>query len=384
MIDHSDPVRTRKYRHIKMLTSIFMLAMFAFAAPASARDFTGNFNGIGSAKGMVLSLTEVQGRLVGRLAAADGRSYALNGARRNSEGEKTIAGAQGDLRLSGVTSPVAFFRIEERPLGIQFLFIPVSGAGKPDMSAARDYAFLTQGVDVKSAKNFIAAPRMGEKIDLLRFIDEFRQWDPRDVARVYVSLAEREKGLIQIYDHASADILWRVCATKPPNELVSQAMVDELLDRQQTTCAQLMPVVKAAEAGGLFPEFLRRARFQFEVIRETTICALGKSSPAKCADVSALGAPLIVHWRDARSIMRELVPEGVVIAPVEMQPEAMQSTALMLHPKAGDVPTALPLRDSISDVPKEKRGLKEVKKEGRVVALMRRRGLHVPLRDPRL
>ncbi|MES1990846.1 MAG: hypothetical protein V4441_07840 [Pseudomonadota bacterium] len=382
MSDLIDPVLCWNFRRMKMLVSIFMLAMLAFASPAWAKDLSGNFNGIGSAQGMVLSLTEVEGRLVGRLAAADGRSYALNGQRRNAEGGKSVAGAQGDLRLSGVTLPVAYFRIEERPLGIQFLFIPVTGDGKPDIKSARDYSFLTQGVDVKSARNFIVAPPPGEKVDILRFIDEFRQWDPRDVARVYVSLTEREKGLIQVYDHASADILWRVCATMPPNDVVSPAMVDELLDRQQTTCAQLAPVVKAAEKGGLFPEFLRRARFQFEIIRETTICDRGQSSPTKCADVSALGAPLIMHWRDTMSIMRELVPAGVVVD--DVQPETVRTVVAVVQPSVKDIPPSLSLRQSVAEVPLEKRGLKEVKKEGRVIALMRRRGLNVPLRDPRL
>ncbi|MGV8997875.1 MAG: hypothetical protein ACOH12_13090 [Parvibaculaceae bacterium] len=377
----------KQCRRMKMLTSIFMLAMFAFTGAASARDFSGNFNGIAAAKGMVLSLTEVEGRLVGRLAAADGRAYALNGQRREAEAGKSVAGAQGDLRLGDVSQPVAYFRIEERPLGIQFLFIPVTSDGKPDMKSARDYSFLTQGVDVKSAKNFITAPQPGEKVDVLRFIDEFRQWDPRDVARIYVSLSEREKGLIQLYDHASADILWRVCATVPPNDVVSPAMVSELLDRQQVSCAQLMPVVKAAQKGGLFPEFLHRARFQFEIIRETTICNRGQSSPAKCADVSALGGPLIIHWRDAMSIMRELVPEGVVVEEVKpdpVQPEAAQAAVATVRPSAKDIPPVLALRESVADVPREKRGLKEIKKEGRVIAVMRRRGLHVPLRDPRI
>ena len=372
----------KKHHRMRMFFIILTLLMLAHLNPAQAKDFSGNFYGIATAQGMVLSLTEVEGRLVGRLAAADGRSYALNGQRRNAEGGKSVAGAQGDLRLSGVAAPVAYFRIEERPLGIQFLFIPVTGEGKPDIKSARDYSFLTQGVDVKSAKHFIVAPSPGETVDLLRFIDEFRQWDPRDVARIYVSLTEREKGLIQIYDHASADILWRVCATVPPNDVVSAAMVDELLDRQQTTCAQLMPVVRAAEKGGLFNEFLRRARFQFEIIRETTICARGQSSPSKCADVSALGAPLIMHWRDAMSIMRELVPEGVVIE--EVQPETVATGASVVMPSAKDIPPSLPLRQSVAEVPSEKRGLKEIKKEGRVIALMRRSGLHVPLRDPRI
>ncbi len=378
------------------LLMLLLLAVAWPVVPLWAASFTGNYHGIAVAAGMSLSLQETGGRLVGRLAAADGRSYALNGALSDDKpgsdkksGGAITRGAQGELRLGGQALAVAFFRLEERPLGIQFLFIPVKDDGKPDMSLAHDYSFLAQGVDVRSKQRFIAAPTGDQKVDLLRFIDEYRQWAPRDVARVYERLSERDKGLIELYDHASGDILWRVCATNPPNEFVTQPMIDELLDRQHITCAELTPLTERAEKGGLFPEFLRRARFQFQIIRETILCNRGQSSPGKCADISALGAPLIVHWRDVRSILQELAPATPVTADEPASPEPDVVAVAAQSDEDHHVPLP-PLRTSLADVPNETRGHATaarnhniVVREGRTIAKLRRRGLHLPLRDPR-
>ncbi len=360
-----------------------MLAMLLVAGVAQAASFTGNFHGIAAAAGMTLNLQEVDGRVVGRLSAADGKKYALNGERSADQSK----GAQGSLRFGSSADAVGFFRLEERPLGIQFLFMPVRADGKPNMDLARDYSFLAQGVAVAAKSHFMAAPPAGAKIDVLRFIDEYRQWDPRDVARIYAGLDNRDHALVQLYDHASADVLWRVCSTNPPNDVVSQAMVDDLLDRQRTSCADLMPIVLGAQSGGLFPEFLRRARFQFEIIRETVLCNRGQSSTSKCADVSALGAPLIVRWRDAASIMRELsrMPEPERDMPPQSvaEPGAMAPYAAAPEAPAETVKTP-PLRATIADVPAEMRPAKHILREARKVVKSRRLGIRLPLADPRV
>ncbi len=187
----------------------------------------------------------------------------------------------------------------------------------------------------------------------MRFTDEYRQWEPLDVARFYSRLSERDKSLLQLYDHASGDVAWRICSSGPPNDAISQAEVDDLLDRQQTTCADLLPLVKQAQAAGYFVEFTRRARFQFEIIRETLLCNRGESAPAQCADVSSLGAPLIVNWRDISSIMRELVPKGSVTAamPQPVSPETVATVQVETEPVATGKKVALPLGSSLADVP---------------------------------
>lgn len=347
----------------------FLLLALSLVTGARAASLTGNFNGIANAAGMTLNLQEVSGRVVGRLVAG-GKGYALIGAR----SEK---GAQGSLRVGGGATDVAFFRMEERPLGVQFLFIPIKADGNPDIDRAREYSFLAQGVAVAPSSHYLAAPPPGETIGILRFIDEYRQWDPRDVARIYATLDERSQGLIQLYDHATADILWRVCSTNPPNDILPEAKLDELLDRQHIACADYMPLVAAAQKGGLFPEFLRRARFQFEIVRETVLCNRGQSSASKCADVSALGAPLIVHWRDAASIMRELAGDASVAANDNPEQGAMA-------PYTPAPQVSVPLRASVADVPAEVRPAAVTWREGRAVAKARRRGVKLPLADPRV
>lgn len=104
------------------LFAFLLCGLLFWVTPLRAESFTGNYHGISAAAGMSLSLQEVNGRLVGRLAAADGHNYALNGTLAdNGKDEKVAHSAQGDLRFAGVPKAVAFFRIEARPLGIQFL-----------------------------------------------------------------------------------------------------------------------------------------------------------------------------------------------------------------------------------------------------------------------
>ena len=375
----------------RLLVGLLFLTLM-WVTPLRAESFTGNYHGISAAAGMSLSLQEAKGRLVGRLAAADGRIYALNGTvADNAKNEKVAHSAQGELRLTGVAKAVAFFRIEARPLGIQFLFIPVFDSGAPNMPAAHDYSFLAQGVKVKATETFLPAPAVSDKVDVLDFIDKYRQWSPRDVARLYARLSDKDRGLIELYDHASGDIIWRVCATNPPNDVVSPEMLSELLDRQHITCSELMPLAERAEKGGLFPEFLRRARFQFEIVRETILCDRGKSSPNKCADVSALGAPLIVNWRELRSIFNELLPEEpVVTQPLDKPATASeQEEKPVAEPQGARIPLP-PLRASIADVPEVvapsapvARSKVEKAKEGRFIAVERRRDHPLPLSDPR-
>jgi len=347
--------------------------------PLRAESFTGNYHGIASAAGMSLSLQEVNGRLVGRLAAADGRSYALNGALADGgKSEKIARGAQGDLRLAGVAKAVAFFRIEARPLGIQFLFIPVLDSGAPNMSAARDYSFLAQGLKVQAAPGFLAAPATADKVDVLEFIDKYRQWSPHDVARLYGGLSDRDRGLIELYDHASGDIIWRICATNPPNDVVTPERLARWLDRQSISCDELLPLAERAEKSALFPEFLRRARFQFEIIREMILCDRGKSTPDKCADVSALGAPLIVNWRDLRSIFRELLPDEADVTPSQENDKALIALP-PLRASLADVPEVVP---EVVGVPRRRTKASRAK-EGRFIARERRRNHSLPLSNPR-
>ena len=101
---------------------------------------------------------------------------------------------------------------------------------------------------------------------------------------------------------------------------------------------------------------------------------------------SALGGPLIVNWRDAASIMRELAG---LPAP---SPQETAPGTLMPYPAVGaEVPKAgrqdVPLRTAIIDTPDAKsQPVRPVKMSAAALKAFvqaRRHGIRLPLPDPR-
>ncbi|MCF8470121.1 MAG: hypothetical protein K9G30_05005 [Parvibaculum sp.] len=311
---------------------VLSLLMLASAPAARAASLNGGYDGIGAAAGMSMTLSQAERRVVGRLLLKGGIAYALNGER----ADVSSGSAQGALRAVGATRDSAFFHVEERPLGLQLLFIPARADGTPDIGASREYSFLKRGVrpilGPDAAPSYQPAP--ADPVDILAFIDGFRGWAPRDTARLYAQLDERSRGLILLYDHATAEILWRLCEAPAGKTPLETRRLGEMLERQQTDCADYLPRVAAARKGRLFSEFLRRSQFQLELIRATVLCDRGETSQARCADVSALGSPLILRWQRAQAIMATLAPAVSADEPAVAQEEAA--------PK-------LPLRDEEAD-----------------------------------
>lgn len=313
-----------------MFTLLLALAASATMTPLRAAEFSGGYDGIAEAAGMALTLSEVERRVVGRLVLPSGSSYALNGERaRAGDGD-----AQGALRVAGASDDGAFFHIEERPLGLQFLFIPARADGTPDLAQAQEYSFLKRGVRPtvprETERKYRAAPE--ESGDIVAFVDGFRTWSPEDVARYYASLPDKARGLLLLYDHATAELMWRICEANPEAESPVAERLAEMQDRQQMGCETYLPLVAAARKGNIFPEFLRRSLFQLELVRATVLCDRGETPAARCADVSALAAPLVLRWRRADAIMRELaiaggaeVPEVAVSEPVTDEPVSVEA-----------------------------------------------------------
>ena len=278
---------------------VLTVPLFCEAARAATdfggqASFNGQYDGIADAAGMELSLQEVNERIIGRFVDGEGEQYAINGRRTGDT-------AQGALTRQGA---LAYFHMEVRPLGLQFLHIPRTPDGKPNIKAALEYSFIQRGVGLPETTSF-EPPPSGD-VDILVFAENFRKWSLADVARLYSELAPAHRTLLQLFDHASAELLWRVCQTQPPNSSVTQAFLTELLERQNTNCPAYLADVEAARASGLFDEFIRKADFQFGLVRETVKCDQGRMPEIKCADISALSGTLILRWRDAASIMREL------------------------------------------------------------------------------
>ncbi|MEQ9519347.1 MAG: hypothetical protein RLN89_07895, partial [Parvibaculum sp.] len=199
--------RFMAYRPIRSLLGlgralgIVCLALLPSISIAWAAEFSGRFEGIGTSTGMRLTLQEAEGRVVGRFDSGRGEPYTLNG-------RHTGDAAQGSVER-GTQS--FFFHVERRPLGLQFLLIPRGPDGGPDIAGSTDYSFVQQGLQLPQPSEYKTPPPQGVPVDIIDFIDGFREWSPGDMARVYVGLEDRHRELILLFDHAAAEMLWRIC-----------------------------------------------------------------------------------------------------------------------------------------------------------------------------
>jgi len=316
-------------RQVFRFTALLILLLGGAFSPARSASLDGRYQGIADGAGMSLSLEELDGRVVGKLVMVEGEALALNG-------ERSAKGAQGSLRIKGAASDSAFFLLEERPRGVQILIMPARDDGTPDAAAGRQYSLLREGVgvNVPLPGNANAIPAPDKPVDVIAFIDGYRNWSPRDGARLYATLDDQSRGVMLLFDFASADILWRLCEAQSTGEVPAKVL-HEALERQQTDCAQFLPIAKAAQKSSLYPEFLRRARFQMELVRATVLCHRGQSPADKCNDVAALTTPLILRWRKAMAIMQE-ISGGTP----EVESEARVKDALIGSP---------PLRQSLDE-----------------------------------
>lgn len=313
---------------IQALLSLVFLIWIAGTGFSSASEFRGQFNGIGTATGMSLTLQEAEGRIVGRFSPPRGGDYAINGRR-------TGEAAQGGLQRADRN---AFFHLEMRPMGVQFLLIPSAPDGTPDLQGATDYSFVREGTVIPEPSVFEPAPARGVPVDIFQFIDSYRDWDPKEMTRIYAGMDTRYRELIQLFDHAAAELLWRICVTSPPGTHFSSESLALVLERQQTDCATYLEAVRAMRDAGFFPEFVRKANFQFELIRETVKCDRDMSPESKCADVGVMSAPMMMRWQQAINIMRSYVGEpDTRLPPVAQAPApAPRPERVASGPESGD------------------------------------------------
>lgn len=322
-----------------VLLAVLLLA--ASALPLRAAGLSGSYEGIGAGAGMSLVLNETGDRIEGAFRPREGLEYRLSG-------ERSAKGAEGSLVIGGKAS-AAFFHLEKRPLGVQFLFIPSNAKGLPDIASAREYSFLNEDARKASSPDYRPAPQ--GPVDVVRFVDHYTEWSPRDVARQYAALPDDMRALILLYDYASVDVIWRICRSGPPNDVFPQAALDELLDRQIADCREILRLAKKVREEKHFGEFLRRAKFEMQLVRSTVQCARGRMPQAHCADVSAIGGPLILRWQDATVLLGGAARgEAAVSAPpADLPSDLPPDTSVAAGEVVGHAP--LPLsRPSLSEI----------------------------------
>ncbi|MGD1935488.1 MAG: hypothetical protein ACFB0Z_13480, partial [Candidatus Phaeomarinobacter sp.] len=176
---------------------------FAQVAGQAGETFSGRYVGFALSDGVVASIAEQSGRVIGQYTDATGKVFSLNG-------QRVGEGAQGLLERDGVK---AFFQFEARPLGIQFLYIPSNETGNPDLANAVQAALARDNVDVETLLGQAPRPAGNGGVVLLDGAEG------EQLAVQYAELAPRERELIRLFDHVQAHLTGRLCTAVKTGDL---------------------------------------------------------------------------------------------------------------------------------------------------------------------
>lgn len=297
--------------------------VFGTAYAQEAETFTGRYVGFALSDGTVASLVETDGRVVGQYTDADGRVFTVNGQRL---GER----AQGRLARNGSD---AFFQLEPRPLGIQFLFIPADANGAPQLSAAVQSALARDTVDVESLLG--GAPRdagAGEA-----FLLEGAEGDA--LADSYVALPARERELIRLFDHVQTHLTGRLCSSVAAGDLnADHAAVGLVLERQQAGCGVIATLRVRALKAESYSGFEARLAVQQELLVTTMACDAGNRDAETCQTAGAMNAAMFEQWRRAAEIYADIAEAGGTGGGTASRPPSGAPLPLRRTAQDGSVP----------------------------------------------
>ncbi|WP_422024303.1 hypothetical protein [Pyruvatibacter mobilis] len=264
-------------------------------AQEEPESFSGRYVGFALSDGAVVSLIEREGRVVGQYTDAKGRVFTVNGQRMGNR-------AQGQLARDGAK---AFFQLEPRPLGIQFLFIPPDEAGTPNLAAAVQSALAREDVDVETMLG--TAPRDTEAGQV--FLLEGAEG--KQLADAYLGLPARERELIRLFDHVQAHITGRICTAVSASALaVTHKAVPLALERQQAGCSVIATLRDRAMGAENYAGFEARLAVQQELLVTTMSCNAGDQDAETCQTAGAMNAAMFEQWRRAAEIFADVAEEG--------------------------------------------------------------------------
>ncbi len=281
------------------------LLLLPAAHAQSGGTFSGRYVGFALSEGVVASIAEDNGRVVGQYTDSAGKVFALNG-------QRVGEGAQGLLERDGVK---AFFQFESRPLGIQFLYIPSSDTGRPDMANALQAALARDNVDVETLLGQAPRPAGNGAVVLLEGAEG------EELASQYADLAPRERELIRLFDHVQAHLTGRLCSSVKAGDLSeTHRAVALALERQQAGCSAISTLKDRAFASDNYDDFETRLAIQQELLTTTMSCNAGDNNAETCQTAGAMNAAMFEQWRRAAVIYAEVADRGGTGAATQSAP----------------------------------------------------------------
>ncbi|MFO1186401.1 MAG: hypothetical protein U1E87_02455 [Alphaproteobacteria bacterium] len=278
-----------KVRRAGFVLAAMLLALGALtAAQAAVVSLAGGYNGTGKAAAMAMILDQDEDRIYGRIV--DGRNNVFQiGGRVNG---RTVQGTLYNAAIS------ANFQIELKPSGLKFVIIPLVD-GKPNLGAMKQISFERGRVTHPALADYRApAPRQGEMIGLLAFLDNYPSWDKAQVVVAFKGLPEKDRALLRTYDHLQADLMNRLCRGGADTGDILSISKGGSLD-----CVRLVALVDRADEAGALRAFYDRAELQRAALYTRIACERSVYAASRCAQ-EAVGAP--PPWRDAAHIFGDL------------------------------------------------------------------------------
>jgi len=283
-------------RVLQLLVPLLIGVCLAFSAVAqTTQSLTGRYAGFALSEGVVASLVDENGRVIGQYTDLSGKVFTLNG-------QRVGAGAQGQLERDGVK---AFFQLETRPLGIQFLFIPAGANGQPDLGGAKQSALAREDVDVETLLGQDERESTQGRVVLSDDVSGF------DLAEDYAAMRPRERELIRLFDHVQAHLTGRLCSAVEAREIdEDHPAVSLALERQQAGCSAIATLRDRAIASDNYDDFETRLAVQQELLATTMACDAGDKDPEMCQTAGAMNAAMFEQWRRAAVIYAEVADRG--------------------------------------------------------------------------
>lgn len=271
------------------LAAIFLaLALSLSRAHAAVVSLAGGYNGTGKASAMAMILDQDEDRIYGRIVDGKNNVFQVSG-RVNGRA------VQGTLYNQAIS---ANFQIELKPSGLKFVIIPLVD-GKPNLGAMKQISFERGRVSHPSLADYRApAPRQGEMIDLLAFLENYRSWDKAAVVAGFKGLPEKDRAEVRKYDHVQADLMNRLCrGGADAGEIAS------ISKGQGADCVRFIAFFDSADEAGVLRTFYDKVEIQRAALYTKIACERNVYAGSRCAEAQ-LAPPKA--WLTAARILGDL------------------------------------------------------------------------------
>jgi len=323
-----------------LATILLTLALSLSRAHAAVISLAGGYIGTGKASAMAMILDQDEDRIYGRIVDGKNNVFQVSG-RVNGRA------VQGTLYNQAIS---ANFQIELKPSGLKFVIIPLVD-GRPNLGAMKQISFERGRVTHPSLADYRApAPRQGEMIDLLAFLENYRSWDKAALVAGFEGLPEKDRAELRKFDHVQADLMNRLCRGGAAAEEIASISKGEGAD-----CARFVALFDGADEAGILRAFYDKAEAQRAALYTRIACERNVYAASRCAEAQLAppkswltAARILGDLKEARSRAPSIGPTPTFTAP--------RLTLPLLEPASARPARTLPMPPP--QVPLQPKGVK--------------------------